>query len=77
MNSCHSLETSDGSLEMILPFSLNKSSADVSWNGRRVAVIQERCLLKQYHLNPDEELLQKLLHRSILNLPDGPFQIIL
>ncbi len=68
MSTCHSLE-SPQEFQSVSHLSLaDEVSVGSSWHGRRVVSVKERNPNERRKPTANEELLQKLLRRSLLNL---------
>jgi hypothetical protein len=76
MSACHSLEPSDGFYRLPKQFPQAEDFSGTSWQGRKIAVIKEQYPHIHHKSSADEELLQKLLRRSLLNLPESPSQLL-
>ena len=71
MSACHSLKPSDSFYRLPKQFPQGEDLSGTSWQGRRIAVIKEQYPHIHHKPSADEELLQKLLRRSLLNLPES------
>ncbi len=74
MSTCHSLDPKHGSPSLPRFPPPEEQSLTHSWTGRRVVAIKERPLPQRRKRTATAELLQIVLRRSILNLPENPSQ---
>lgn len=70
MTPCRQLGVDHPSRPQPHPFSVRPGHALSAWRGRKIVVVHEQWSRTRCCPTATEELLQKLLRRSLLNLPN-------